>query len=473
MNNKNWKTYARFLKRDYRKNKDSYESLKNRIYRVIQNKNVLMIGQIDTEAEIDLAASAASLTVALQKGQLNKQNDETGICLNLRYREEDYSNLSFSSAIFDAVILTDIIRSFDDLNALFSEVHRVLKDDGSLLTICSLGSSRKNLLQQKMLNKAGFAPLHFWNTHEEFARFLKENSFEVSRYMHQSGPASLLYTQSVRENVETAAVSKELKDPEYYNWMPQSMIISFGALSAALALGAVGTHIFAKNMKKPVKAVVETSLTAAAVGCGAYAVWCAYAREQFSYDGHRKLSRQIIEGISDYVDLPDGGVGLDVGCGSGALTIACAKKNPNATIFGVDTWKGGYADYSREVCQSNAEAEEVENTIFVEGNAVKLKYHDETFDCVTSNYVYHNIAFRNKQKVLKESLRVLKKGGTFVIHDLFSPARYGDMEKFMQELRDAGYQDVRLIDTTKGLFMTQKEANRLMLGGSKLLIGRK
>ena len=36
------------------------------------------------------------------------------------------------------------------------------------------------------------------------------------------------------------------------------------------------------------------------------------------------------EGIRalDYVTLPEGGIGLDVGCGSGALTIACAKRNP-------------------------------------------------------------------------------------------------------------------------------------------------
>lgn len=36
-----------------------------------------------------------------------------------------------------------------------------------------------------------------------------------------------------------------------------------------------------------------------------------------------------------------------------------------------------------------------------------------------------------------------------------------------------GYERVELIDTTDGSFMTPKEAGRLMLCGSTLLVGRK
>ena len=72
-----------------------------------------------------------------------------------------------------------------------------------------------------------------------------------------------------------------------------------------------------------------------------------------------------------------------------------------------------------------------------------------------------------------ETLRVLKKGGTFAIHDLMSPRRYGDMQAFVQKLRDMGYERVEQIDTTDGSFMTPKEARHLMLRGSTLLVGRK
>ena len=92
---------------------------------------------------------------------------------------------------------------------------------------------------------------------------------------------------------------------------------------------------------------------------------------------------------------------------------------------------------------------------------------------MTSNYVYHNIAGQDKQKLLMETLRVLKRGGTFAIHDLMSKARYGDMDAFVRKLKDAGYEDVRLIDTADGRFMGRREAVLLGLGGSTLLVGRK
>ena len=102
-----------------------------------------------------------------------------------------------------------------------------------------------------------------------------------------------------------------------------------------------------------------------------------------------------------------------------------------------------------------------------------LDYRDETFDAVTSNYVYHNKSGANKQELLRETLRVLKKGGTFAIHDLMSKARYGDMEGFVQKLRDEGYQEVELIHTDDGLFMPKMEATKMMLRGSTILRGVK
>jgi arsenite methyltransferase len=50
---------------------------------------------------------------------------------------------------------------------------------------------------------------------------------------------------------------------------------------------------------------------------------------------------------------------------------------------------------------------------------------------------------------------------------------YGDMVLFVRKLKEMGYEDVRLISTTDGMFMTKKEARRLMLTGSALLVGRK
>ena len=185
------------------------------------------------------------------------------------------------------------------------------------------------------------------------------------------------------------------------------------------------------------------------------------------------MSRQIIDGVAAKVVLPERGRGLDVGCGSGALAIACAKRNPKAEMFGIDRWGKEYASYSLALCEQNAQAEGVSNTHFAQGNALKLDFADETFDAVTSNYVYHNIPSRDRQAILLETLRVLKKGGTFAIHDIFSRIKYGDMQAFVKKLKGMGYEEVELIDTTNGMFMTPWEAKWMGLSGSAILKGKK
>ncbi len=161
-----------------------------------------------------------------------------------------------------------------------------------------------------------------------------------------------------------------------------------------------------------------------------------------------------------------------MGCGSGALTIACAKRNPEASFLGIDRWGKEYASFSKALCRQNAAAEGVCNVDFQQGDAVKLDFPDGSFDAVVSNYVYHNIP-GNRQAYLLETLRVLKKGGTFALHDVFSKLKYGDMEAFVGKLKSRGYADVRLIDTADGTFMTKREAAWMGLSGSALLTGRK
>ena len=46
------------------------------------------------------------------------------------------------------------------------------------------------------------------------------------------------------------------------------------------------------------------------VVCAKYTEWCVYVYRSFSYDGERKLSKQIIDGTAGHITLPEGGVGL-------------------------------------------------------------------------------------------------------------------------------------------------------------------
>ena len=260
--------------------------------------------------------------------------------------------------------------------------------------------------------------------------------------------------------------------PDYKNWMPKGMILSFAAGAAASLLlfllfactGWVsGTWQMVLTVLSAVLALFFCGLT----------IWSVLMYRAFDYNGKRQMSRQIIEGVAAYIKLPQGGRCLDVGCGSGALTIAVAKRNPKADLVGIDRWGKEYASFNKPLCERNARAEGAGNVRFDRGDATALDFPDESFDAVVSNYVYHNIPVKDRQAVLLETLRVLKKGGVFALHDIFSQAKYGDMQAFLRKLKEMGYQKVELIDTTKGRFMSPRESKWMGLSGSGLLIGRK
>lgn len=258
---------------------------------------------------------------------------------------------------------------------------------------------------------------------------------------------------------------------DYKNWLPKGMVATTaGIMAFFLVLSII---ITAMPISGPVKRILVPLLWVITLVCVIVTVWMYLMYRAFSYNGKRQMSKQIIEGVAAYVKIPDGGKGLDVGCGSGALTIASAKKNPAASMTGIDRWGKEYASFNKKLCESNSAAEGVNNTSFMQGDAVKLPFADETFDLVTSNYVYHNIPSKDRQAILLETLRTLKKGGTFAIHDIMSKAKYGDMDAFVKKLKSMGYEDVQLIDTTKGMFMSGFEACWMGLSGSALLTGRK
>lgn len=247
------------------------------------------------------------------------------------------------------------------------------------------------------------------------------------------------------------------------------MIWSFAAgaavcLALTLAVGIIFPSIIWLRIVLLVLTIILAIVT----------LWTILMYRAFSYDGKRQISRKIIDGVAEYVNLPEGGRCLDVGCGSGALAIAVAKRNPQGTVTGIDRWGAEYASFSKKLCEDNAKAEGVsESTAFSQGDALKLDFPDGTFDAVTSNYVYHNIPSRDRQAILMETLRVLKKGGVFALHDIFSKSKYGDMASFVGKLKEMGYEQVELIPTDKGRFMSSWESCWMSLGGSALLVGKK
>ena len=110
--------------------------------------------------------------------------------------------------------------------------------------------------------------------------------------------------------------------PDYKNWIPKGMLFSLIAgtvlsLALLLAFGIFGIGVGGK-----LRVVLGVVFGIAFVVCAKYTEWCVYAYRSFSYEGERKISKRIIDGTAEQITLPDGGVGLDIGCGSGRFTRA-------------------------------------------------------------------------------------------------------------------------------------------------------
>ncbi len=199
-----------------------------------------------------------------------------------------------------------------------------------------------------------------------------------------------------------------------------------------------------------------------------------YAYYKFSPKGGN-LQARIRTLLLDQLVWDGKGKALDIGCGNGALAIKVAKKYQEAHVTGIDYW-GESWDYSKETCYKNAEIEGVGSRMtFQKASASSLPFTDETFDAAISNFVFHEVGdVRDKKSVIKEGLRVVKRGGTFVFQDLFLEKRlYGDIDDLLNTIRGWDIQQVDFNDTSKMDFIPGPLKLRFMLGSIGIIHGIK
>lgn len=111
---------------------------------------------------------------------------------------------------------------------------------------------------------------------------------------------------------------------------------------------------------------------------------------------------------------------LDLCCGTGdlAVTLAGLADYP-AEIRGMD-----YSQPMLDIATAKASALLNKNIIFVRGEAAKMPFPDEFFDCIGVSFAFRNLTYKNPLagRHLAEILRVLKKGGRCVIAESSQPA---------------------------------------------------
>ena len=246
--------------------------------------------------------------------------------------------------------------------------------------------------------------------------------------------------------------------PQYANWVSTKLVV-FPFVMAVLLSGLSALSLW---------------LAAPAVLVLACAGYFAYARWKFSASGG-DIQSKVQALVLDRLNWQGGGEVLDIGCGNGALAIAVAIAHPAAHVVGVDRWGSGW-EFSKGACEKNAAAEGVtERVAFQQASAAALPFADGAFDVVVSNLVFHEVRdVADKRLVLKEALRVLRKGGIFVFQDLFLWRRiYGDVDDLIDAVKGWGIAEAHFSPTNASSFLPSALKLPFMLGAIGIIVGVK
>jgi len=104
---------------------------------------------------------------------------------------------------------------------------------------------------------------------------------------------------------------------------------------------------------------------------------------------------------------------LDLGCGTGTLTLLLKQAHPTAKVTGMDG-DSQVLDIARDKSRGT-------DIQWDEGLATSLPYPDSAFERVVTSLVIHHLVTDDKRQAFKEIFRVLKPRGELYILDFGAP----------------------------------------------------
>lgn len=126
----------------------------------------------------------------------------------------------------------------------------------------------------------------------------------------------------------------------------------------------------------------------------------------------RRVKQQLLKAAA----VPPGATVVDLGCGTGTMSIWLKQEHPDARVIGLDA-DGEILELARRKASgANVDIE------FLEANAADTSLPRRSVDRVVSSLFFHHLLPDQKRQVLAEVLRVLKDDGELHISDWGRPS---------------------------------------------------